>query len=411
MDRYYFKLCIMIVTGLLIMMKTNGQVSNLEKYVTEKNKACPIIIDEATTISGYELVPEMIIQKCTIKKHLSARKMEKLYDSDSFKDVYLSTLAKNNREFMKMLIDENMVFARRFYSINDTYIVIYPASAIKEYYDDETRRLERKASMGDAPSQHNLGVEHLHRKEYNIAFSYFKKAAKQGFVLSQINLALCYSEGWGTEQDFLKAEYWYKKAIESGDRKNAPLNLGQLYIFQLPKYDEAIKYLKDLAEQGDILAQCNIGCAYLRLKKYDDALYWEEKAANAGDHLAENNLGIWYLKGLFGFIVDYDKAIYWNERAAKAGKKTAQHNLRIAQFKKGEILYNSSKFKEAFTLFMEAANNTDNPIPGAFRQLSACYRYGKGVEKNEQTAQFYWDEAIKYNDEIAMEILGVTNYD
>ena len=46
---------------------------------------------------------------------------------------------------------------------------------------------------------------------------YFRKAAEQGFVDAQINLAVYYTKGEGVPVDLEKATYWFMKAAEQGD--------------------------------------------------------------------------------------------------------------------------------------------------------------------------------------------------
>ena len=411
MKNIYYKLCILIVISACSFTKASGQISKLKEVILEMNKVCPIKVDEITTQTGFRYESGYVIIDNVISIPMAKKELEKTYGTQIFRDELLKayTQLSSIRSFTKMVIDANAGLKVNYTSSSGTTQTIsFSPNEIKTGYYGKNVGYEENNNFEDVKSYHNLGMKHLNSKDFKQAFYYFIKAAELGYTNSQTNVALCYEQGWGVEQDFNQAELWYKRAIDSGDNKNAPLNLGGLYI-RVKKYQEAVLCLINLAKSGDILAQSNLGMAYLRLKNYEDALYWETKAANAGDHSAENNLGIWYLNGLSGFPIDYDKAVYWNERAAKAGKKTAKHNLRIAQFKRGEMLYKNSIFDEAFNLFLEAANNSDNPIPGAFRQLSACYRYGKGTNVDEQKAKYYWEEAVKYNDEVAMEILGITD--
>lgn len=273
--------------------------------------------------------------------------------------------------------------------------------------------LESNANNGDAKSQHNLGVNYLmgsdgYPQDYDKAFFWEKKAAEQGIGRAQCNLGICYEQGWGTEKNVMQAEYWYKRAIEMGE-KDALFNLGTLYTSSLlHKPEESIKCLLGFAESGDVGAQTMISIAYVHTKEYSEGIKWATMAANAGSHTAEFNLGLWYLKGTYGFPIDYDKAIYWTERAVKAKHIMALHNLPIAQYKKAESLYNVKQFKAAFSFFQKASTDTNNPIPESMRKLSAYYRYGLGeIEADLHKSQYYMEKAAEYNDEVAMEILGM----
>lgn len=56
------------------------------------------------------------------------------------------------------------------------------------------------------------------RRNYRSAIKWYTKAAEQGSVLSQFNLAACYEEGQGVEKDIRKAIYWYNEAAKQGSR-------------------------------------------------------------------------------------------------------------------------------------------------------------------------------------------------
>ena len=56
------------------------------------------------------------------------------------------------------------------------------------------------------------------------------KAAEQGNIDAQNNLALCYYKGEGVAKDYQKAVQWYTKAAEQGNAK-AQLHLGECYYF------------------------------------------------------------------------------------------------------------------------------------------------------------------------------------
>jgi len=43
------------------------------------------------------------------------------------------------------------------------------------------------------------------------AFKYWKKGAEEGCTRSMMNLAACYSLGWGCERDREKAMYWQQQ--------------------------------------------------------------------------------------------------------------------------------------------------------------------------------------------------------
>src|ERR1700737_5029960 len=57
----------------------------------------------------------------------------------------------------------------------------------------------------------------------------FAKAAAEGNSSAQVNLAVCYLNGWGTQQNYGAGLYWLKMAAAQGDA-HARTNLGILYL-------------------------------------------------------------------------------------------------------------------------------------------------------------------------------------
>jgi TPR repeat protein len=61
------------------------------------------------------------------------------------------------------------------------------------------------------------------------AVKVFLKAASMGSTEAQVNVANIYDDGDGVKSDFVKARYWYKRAI-SGGSPEAAYNLGVSYL-------------------------------------------------------------------------------------------------------------------------------------------------------------------------------------
>jgi len=62
--------------------------------------------------------------------------------------------------------------------------------------------------------------------DFDRAFKIIEEKAKEGAPWAQLRLGICYVNGWGTEKNIEKAEFWYKKAMEqkaSGDWANGKL--------------------------------------------------------------------------------------------------------------------------------------------------------------------------------------------
>jgi TPR repeat protein len=94
----------------------------------------------------------------------------------------------------------------------------------------------------------------------------------------------------------------------------------------------ALHEWRPLAEQGDALAQYNLGVLYRKGRgvPQDDvqARQWYEKAAAQGQAKAQYNLGTLFLNG-GGVPKDYQQALRWFRMAADQGEAVAQTKIGI----------------------------------------------------------------------------------
>ncbi|MCA9053258.1 MAG: SEL1-like repeat protein, partial [Planctomycetaceae bacterium] len=152
------------------------------------------------------------------------------------------------------------------------------------------------------------------------AYQHFRRAANRGHVLAMTFVGDQHQHGTGIPKNREEAENWYRKAMPG---------------------------LRQLAEDGDPIAQLQYGWAYesgLAVERdAAAATEWYRRAAEAGDAL-----GQWqYAQSLRygrGVAVDMPEAVRWYQRAA------AQNTVK------------------------------------AFESLHNCFRYGDGVEADEITA-------------------------
>ena len=105
-------------------------------------------------------------------------------------------------------------------------------------------------------------------------------------------------------------------------------------------YATALREWRPLAEQGDAMAQNNLGTMYDEGKgtmddegkgvpqDYAQAVKWYKKAAEQNHAKAQSNLGVMYGNGR-GVLRDYVQAHMWFNLAATQGNKTALKNRDI----------------------------------------------------------------------------------
>ena len=107
------------------------------------------------------------------------------------------------------------------------------------------------AENGNDQAQYELGCNITN--DYQKAFFWFQKAAKQGHTEAQNKLGILYYQGQGVPKDYNQAFYWYRKAAEKGYLA-AQFNLGILYYQGLgvpQNYIEAHKWFNLAGIQGN----------------------------------------------------------------------------------------------------------------------------------------------------------------
>jgi TPR repeat protein len=126
-------------------------------------------------------------------------------------------------------------------------------------------------------------------------------------------------------------------------------------------YATALREWRPLAEQGDALAQYNLGVLYRKGRgvPQDDvqARQWYAKAAAQGQAKAQFNLGTLYFNGE-GVPKDYPQALRWFRLAADQGEAVAQTKIAI-MYDEGQGV--SQDLVQAYKWYSLAATNGDKP--------------------------------------------------
>jgi hypothetical protein len=107
-----------------------------------------------------------------------------------------------------------------------------------------------KANAGDSAAQVQAGDSCSSAHDYKQAIEWYTKAANQGNVAAELDLASLYRDGRGKffARDVDQAAAWYRKAAEQGDPR-AQAALGMLYTLGqgVPRSDVEAYYWLDLA--------------------------------------------------------------------------------------------------------------------------------------------------------------------
>ena len=132
-------------------------------------------------------------------------------------------------------------------------------------------------------------------------------------------LGFCYLQGYGTEQDLKKAEYWLKKAADNGG-VTCQFFLSVLYRDGNEGFEvneaEYLKYCRMAAENEHPTAMYNLAVWHYEHEEYDEAERLLITSAANGIADAQFNLGVLYFNrscqnGNDPTLLDIARACYW----------------------------------------------------------------------------------------------------
>lgn len=214
-----------------------------------------------------------------------------------------------------------------------------------------------------------------------------KAQAEQDNPIAQYVLGMSYAEGRAVGMNQETAVHWFAEAAENGELRSQSI-VADEYLFSDNDYDGtykeiAVQYLMNLADSGQAWAVVTLLDVFSR--------------------------GI-----VDGIDIDYDKTAEIAQKYAAQGHDysamvlaqlydqslTADTNA-IAKFKdeeKAAFLYKSIVDAEQASEYTEAA---------AYR-LATMYRQGRGVEKNQKNAMYYYECAAELGNIDAIEVLAET---
>ena len=173
----------------------------------------------------------------------------------------------------------------------------------------------------------NMGVEANKKGNYSEEYQCYLKALEinKNNMYAQYNIGLCYEYGRGVTQNYNEAVKWYRKAAEQGNA-SAQNNLGGCYYNGrgvTQDYYEAVKWYRKAAEQGYAFAQYNIGLCYEYgrgvTQNYNEAVKWYRKASEQGYANAMSWMGFMFENGK-GVTKNLQEAIRWYKLGAEKGE-------------------------------------------------------------------------------------------
>lgn len=157
---------------------------------------------------------------------------------------------------------------------------------------------------------------------------------------------------------------------------------------QTPAPLTEIARLRAKAEQGDTIAQNDLGFAYARgqgvSKDESEAVKWYRKAAEQGYFVARHNLGVAYANGQ-GVLKDEAEAVKWYSEAADQGYAAAQFNLGLMYANGRGVTKDDA---EAEKWFRRAADRGYEAAELKLRNMSALGRSFLGDSSSASAATY-----------------------
>jgi enhanced entry protein EnhC len=220
----------------------------------------------------------------------------------------------------------------------------------------------------DAVADYYLGRLFLYGygqlKNNNVALRYFKKSAEKGYlpaVLLMAKYELLH------EKNPEKAVGWFKQAATDGDI-SSQLFMAAAYQYGLgvkQNADVATKYYIDAAKNGNPIAQYALAEHFLESKhssNYKLGVIWLTKAANSGNPKALTKLGSLYVQGK---LVDQDL-----DKAIELLNKAVSDKYVPAQVELGKAALAKDQYEDAVKWFTQAADESN---VDAYLQLAHVY--------------------------------------
>ncbi|KAK8893187.1 hypothetical protein M9Y10_021602 [Tritrichomonas musculus] len=253
------------------------------------------------------------------------------------------------------------------------------------------QKLQKAANSGIPDAQIKLAYRLQKGEGVKIdlekAADYFKKAAESGKVDAMVQYGLCLLEGKGVSHaDPVKASQMFLKAID----KNDPTAMYQYALLLLEgngvekNYDEAIKYLKQAADQGDTSAQNRYGMILESEKKYKEAVEYYKKSSDYGDNMGMYNYADILEKG--------EHAEKDEKEAARLYRVCIRRGYVPAMVKYGEMLADGRggvrDIDEARRLFVHAIQNGYASAYVSLGQLNLNEEKDKDKNEKEATRLF-----------------------
>jgi TPR repeat protein len=355
-------------------------------------------------------------------------------------------------------VEGQMPDGRRLANVGDDggEFVLYNSSFNEIKYPKENPTFENNLlSKKELEKLYANGLNYFRgigvKKDYNLAFDFFNKAALNGHSDSQAKLGFMYEQGFSVERDTHEAFKWFKRAadknnghglfglsymylqgygvqkdkfesekllIKSADANypDALMVLGRHYCGLESStekssitidYDRGLKLLNKVLtldnKKAIIKTMTSLATVYEEGRGVESDIIkansWRKKAADNGDAHSQAYIAELYRFGKGGFHKDLKKAYEYYSMSADMKCAEGIAGLSNLYFD-GE--YVQKNYEKAFQLCLEAAKLGSTM---GMSNVGWMYELGHGVEKDLDSAKFWYSKAVHKGSHKAMDNL------
>ena len=330
------------------------------KWSTSYKEACKIIYDKKSEKKDYEKAEQLLIKEADSGNVLAVHDLGKLYSTEK--------LGSKNEEKSFEYYREAL---NGFTEIEPNADFVFP------YESDYQKPVDMRSYVW-----YRIGKMHCYglgtQQDYEKAFEWFLKSAKEGNKFAQYSLGNLYYYGNGTDKDLSQAFQWYMKSAEQG-QPYASYSIAQMY-------NKGEYVSKDENQAHEYYKQALTGFLELESKdQADDNLYYK--------------LGSMFKKGL-GTDIDMDKAIDYFKRSAEMNNTNAKRTLALEYISGKHLELDIEKGLEMLTVCADRGDTL------SCYKLGKIYFKGEIVYKDLNMAEKYLLKAAENKNEYALYSLG-----
>ena len=330
------------------------------KWSTTYKEACKIIYNKKSEKKDYEKAEQLLIAEADSGNVLAVHDLGKLYSTEK--------LCENDEAKSYKYYEEAL---QGFTEIEPNADFMFP------YESDYQKPVDMRSYI-----RYRIGKMHCYglgtQQDYEKAFEWFLKSAKEGNKFAQYSMGNLYYYGNGTDKDLSQAFQWYMKSAEQG-QPYASYSIAQMY-------NKGEYVSKDENQAHEYYKQALTGFLELESKdQADDNLYYK--------------LGSMFKKG-FGTDIDMDKAIDYFKRSAEMNNTNAKRTLALEYISGKHLELDIEKGLEILTECVDSGDAL------SCYKLGKIYFKGEIVYKDLNMAEKYFLKASEKENQYAYYSLG-----